>query len=320
MIRALAITGPTASGKTALSIALSERVNAEIICCDSMQIYKRMDVGTAKATQAERLAVPHHMLDILSPSEPYSVEAYRTGALEAARDISSRGRVPMFVGGTGLYIDALMRAPSQSVPESSPEYRERLLASVKSEEDAEVLWQRLMAVDPESAAAIHKNNLRRVIRALEIYETTGKTKSYFDALSKATSPDISVGMITLDFHNRENLYSRVNARVDAMMDGGLEMEVRALYSDGYLQPSSTASQAIGYKEMLAYIRGETALSEAVELIKLSTRRYAKRQLTWFRHETEAYRLYLDGEDGELRALADITEEALRAVNHALQKF
>lgn len=320
MINSLAITGPTASGKTAVSISLARALGAEIISCDSMQIYKEMDIGTAKATQSEREAVPHHMLDFLSPTESYSAEAYRTAALSVAKDISERMRLPMFVGGTGLYIDTVMRAPVTHVPESSREYREKILASLKTEEDIEALWQRLREIDPESAEIIHKNNIRRVIRAIEIYEETGKTKSYFDRLSRAESPDIRVGMITLDFHNRENLYMRVDLRVEEMLRGGLVDEVKSLYKRGLLPKGSTAAQAIGYKELISYIEGEATLDEAAELIKLSTRRYAKRQLTWFRHEADAYRLYVDTEDGVMREKEDIISEARLAAEGFIKKF
>jgi tRNA dimethylallyltransferase len=226
-----------------------------------------------------------------------------------AEDIVSRGGIPMLVGGTGLYVDALMRAPMTDVPESSREYRDNILAGIKTDADIDALWQRLYSVDPESAEAIHKNNVRRVIRALEIYETLGKTKSEIDRESRKASPDISIGMITLDFHDRENLYGRVDARVDIMMREGLLDEVSSLYGSDALSKGSTAAQAIGYKEIIRYLDGEISLAEAVELIKLGTRRYAKRQLTWFRHN-EAMRLYVDTEDGRMRDIGDILSEAL----------
>ena len=320
MLKAIAITGPTASGKTAISLALAKSLSAEIISCDSMQIYKGMNIGTAKATEAERSAVPHHMIDFLSPTEDYSAEEYRSSALKVAEQITERGALPLFVGGTGLYVDALMRAPMTAVPESSREYRDAVMENIKDEQDVIALWERLLRVDPESAEAIHRNNVRRVIRALEIYDKTGKTKSYFDKQSKLKSPDIEIGMITLDFHNRDTLYARVDARVDEMVREGLVDEVRSLYDSGLLTDKSTASQAIGYKEMLAYIRGEASLSAAVELIKLSTRRYAKRQLTWFRHEQGAYRLFVDREDGTLRSKDELLSESVGAANQFLKEF
>ena len=304
----LAITGPTASGKTALSLALAERLGAEIISIDSMQIYKDMDIGTAKATAEERARVRHHMIDFLSPDESYSAEDYRASAMDVLRDIESRGKLPLFVGGTGLYMDTIMRGSELTSPPSSDELKEKLLAISNTDEEREALWQRLYAVDPESAQKTHRNNVRRVIRALEIYELTGKTKTYFDNLTKAQTPDVTVGMITLDFHNRDNLYSRVDMRVDQMMDEGLLAEVSTLYTEGVLKKGTTAAQAIGYKEIISYIDGECTLDEAVEFLKLSTRRYAKRQLTWFRHNTDAKRLYIDREDGTMKNKDELLTE------------
>ena len=305
---ALALTGPTASGKTALSLSLAEKLGCEIISLDSMQIYKHMDIGTAKATADERARVPHHMIDFLSPSDSYSAEDYRADAMRALADIESRGRLPLFVGGTGLYMDTVIRGNELSSPPSSEELRERLLKSAVTDEEREALWQRLFEVDPESANKTHKNNVRRVVRALEIYELTGKTKTYFDELSRESAPDIEVGMITLDFHNRDNLYSRVDLRVDQMIDEGLLDEVRSLYDSGVLVENTTAAQAIGYKEIKLYLDGECSLDEAVELLKLSTRRYAKRQLTWFRHNKDARRLYIDREDGAMKSKDELLTE------------
>ncbi|MBQ8321193.1 MAG: tRNA (adenosine(37)-N6)-dimethylallyltransferase MiaA [Clostridia bacterium] len=309
MIKALAITGPTASGKTALSLNIAESFGCEIISCDSMQIYKGMDIGTAKATADEQSRVKHHLIDIVSPTENYSAESYRNDALMSAEQICDSGMVPLFVGGTGLYIDTVMRPASHASPESDPEYRERILAEIKTDKDKAALWSRLYSVDPASAEVIHQNNVKRVIRALEIYEKTGVPKSVLDKRALEGVADISVGMITLDFHDRENLYRRVDKRVDAMMEEGLYDEVLSLYNADLLREKSTAAQAIGYKEIISAIKGECTINEAKEMIKLATRRYAKRQLTWFRHESEAYRLYMDREDGSVRALKDILGEA-----------
>ena len=319
MIFAPAITGPTASGKTALSLYLAKALGCEIISCDSMQIYKRMDIGTAKATAEERAVCPHHMIDFLSPTESYSAEDYRARATEVAKDIFARGRMPLFVGGTGLYLDTVMRGGELMSPPSSEELRERLLANTLTEEGKEQLWQRLYEIDPESAEKTHKNNVRRVARAVEIYELTGKTKTYFDELSKQSRSEIDVGMITLDFHNRDNLYSRVDKRVDIMIDEGLVDEVRSLYTDGLLLPNTTAAQAIGYKEIVTYIEGKCTLDEAVELIKLSTRRYAKRQLTWFRHNENARRLYIDHDDGRAKSVDELKQEALEIANELIKE-
>ncbi len=308
-MRAIALTGPTASGKTALSIALAHALGCEIISLDSMQIYRGMDIGTAKATDAERAEIPHYMLDIVEPTDPFSAEDYRAAALECARDITSRGLSPLFVGGTGLYLDTLMRGSSPLSPPSDPVLRDRLMKEGETEEGRERLYSRLMAVDPDTARKTHKNNLRRVVRALEIYELTGLSKTYFDEASRVSSPDISVLHFTLDFSDRELLYSRVDLRVDEMIGEGLVDEARDLYTRGMLDGDSTAAQAIGYKELLPYIRGECDLDTAISLIKLSTRRYAKRQLTWFRHNADAIRILVD-RDGKIRKRDDLLSEIL----------
>ena len=309
MIFSLAITGPTASGKTALSLGLAQRLNAEIISCDSMQIYKGMDIGTAKATEEERAVAPHHLIDFLSPLEGYSAENYRADAIAVARDITSRGRLPLFVGGTGLYIDTVKRGIAPDSPESDPEYRDRILSSLKTDEDIDALWQRLREVDPESAEKIHKNNVKRVIRALEIYDKTGKPKSQLDKESLEVKGEVFVGMITIDFLDREKLYERVDRRVDIMMEEGLLSEVDALYKAGMLS-GGTASQAIGYKELVDYIEGRCSLSEAVDNLKLASRRYAKRQLTWFRHERDARVIYADRPDGSMKGAEELLCEAI----------
>ena len=307
-MHAIAITGPTASGKTSLGIATALELSGEIISCDSMQIYKEMTIGTAKPTEAERAAVPHHLIDFLSPDISYSADNYRAAAVAAAEDIISRGRLPIFVGGTGLYIDTVARA-AQEAPPSDPELRERILE--RSGGDADRLWQRLYEIDPASAEKTHKNNMKRVLRAIEIYEATGKPKSYFDEISLTAEPPIRISMITLDFHNRDLLYRRIDERVDIMLAAGLLEETRSLYERGYLAPDRTAAQAIGYKELLGYIEGSMSLDAAVDELKLASRRYAKRQLTWFRREN-AYRLYLDTEDGVMRERADVCAELFAA--------
>lgn len=319
MIRALALTGPTASGKTALSLDIAENLGCEIVSLDSMQIYKGMDIGTAKATESEKERVPHHMIDVISPRELYNTESYRRDALTAARDITARGKLPLFVGGTGLYIDTLMRAAPES-PESDAEISSRLMKEGDSEEGRERLYARLSEIDPESASKTHANNLRRVVRALEIYELTGKTKSYFDRLSREGAPDIAIEMITLDFHDRENLYRRVDGRVDMMIEEGLVDEVRALYESGELVPGTTAASAIGYKELLAYISGEGSLEDACDAIKLATRRYAKRQLTWFRHNKDAHRLFADTDEGEMKSYTQLSREALTLAKELSSKL
>ncbi len=309
MIKALAITGPTASGKTALSLYVAKELGCEIISCDSMQIYKEMNIGTAKATSEEQAQVSHYLIDIVPPTENYSAERYRTDATACAFDIVKRGKIPLFVGGTGLYIDTVIRGGVASSPESDKEYREGILAKIKTEEDKIALWERLKSVDPDSAEKTHCNNVKRVIRALEIYDKTGKTKTQLDRETKEFSPDIDVCMITLDFESRELLYDRVDRRVDIMMSEGLYNEVNSLYKRGLLPKGSTAREAIGYKEIISAIEGEKSLQEATEEIKLSSRRYAKRQLTWFRHEECAKSLVVD-KDGKMRDTEELVSSAV----------
>lgn len=318
-IKCAAIVGPTASGKTALGISLAKRFGAEIISCDSMQIYRGMDIGTAKATPRERSEVRHHLIDFLSPDESYSAEAYREDAISAISDIRSRRKLPIFVGGTGLYLDTLLRTQQGEVPPSDPAYRERILEGIGCDADITALWERLLSVDPESAEKIHKNNVKRVIRALEVYDKTGKPKAYWDKMSRECSSGIDMLLMTLDFHNRDLLYSRIDSRVDMMIHEGLCDEVRTLYEAGYLRGADTASAAIGYKEMLSYIKGECTKEAALESIKLATRRYAKRQLTWFRHERDAVTIFVDTEDGKLRELSDICSEAGAALENFLEE-
>ncbi len=310
MIRALALTGPTASGKTSISLGVAAALGCEIICLDSMQIYKRMDIGTAKATKEEQSLVPHHMLDFLSPTENFSAQAYKEMAMAAARDITSRGKIPLFVGGTGLYLSTLVRPDVEQAPESDPKYRRKLEENLSSEEKRIELWERLRQVDPMSAETVHYNNTRRVIRALEIFDATGKTKSYFDALTKKKNEELEVTHVTLDFHNRENLYSRINDRVDAMLEEGLFNEVKALYEDGLLGECTTASQAIGYKEMILVLRSLATMDEAVEILKQATRNYAKRQLTWFRTMDGAIPIFADDCDGNMKTAESILAECI----------
>lgn len=308
MIYAFAITGPTASGKTSLSLEIAKLYNCEIICLDSMQIYKKMDIGTAKATEEEQRQVKHHMLDFLSPAETFSAKAYKEMAMKCAIDISSSNKTPLFVGGTGLYLSTLIRPDCEEAPESKAEYREKIEKTLDSEEKKIALHKRLKSIDPEAAEQIHYNNTRRVIRALEIFDATGKTKTYFDKLSKAKNDKIEITHLTLDFHNRENLYDRVNKRVDQMIQLGLFVEVESLLKDGFLSKDSTAGQAIGYKEIVESILGKTSKEEAVDNIKQATRNYAKRQLTWFRNMNDTNTVYMDNPDGTMRTKDEILNE------------
>lgn len=304
-----AAVGPTASGKTAFSLALGRMLSAEIVCCDSMQVYREMDIGTAKPTAAEQAVLPHHMLDFLPPGAPYSAADYATDALACIEDILSRKKTPLLCGGTGLYLASLRRggAVSESPP-ADPALREELSARGATEEGRAALHRELAAVDPEAAAAIHPNNLRRVVRALEIYRLSGRTKSEWDALSKEgeTLPLLPFG---LRYQNREILAARIEKRIDAMLAEGLLDEVRRLEQNGVFTENSTAAQAIGYKEFLPYLRGECSLEDARATLILATRHYAKRQMTWFSADPTVYWLTVDRADGSLRTAEDLAEEA-----------
>ena len=304
-----AIVGPTASGKTALAIALARRLNGEILSCDSMQIYRHMDIGTAKPTAAERAAVPHHLCDFLDPGEPYSAAEYTTDAARVVREVISRGRVPIFCGGTGLYLAAARRGEmNESIPGETA-YRRELEALAKKEGGAAHLHSLLAEGDPESAAAIHQNNTRRVIRALEVLHATGIPKSEWDRRSREAEPALPILPFALSF-DRAHLYLRIEARVDAMIEQGLLDEVRQLYEKGLLAPNTTAGQAIGYKEFAAYLRGECTLEAAISDLKTATRRYAKRQLTWFAADPSVVWLTAEDKTGQIRPTDDLVAEII----------
>ena len=272
------ITGPTATGKTGLGIALARALNGEIVGADSMQIYRYMDIGTAKPTKAEMDGIAHHMVDCVSPFESYSVSRYVADASACIDDILARGRLPVIVGGTGLYIDSLL-----SGRDFAPEgVSLGLRAELSAEFDAcggENMLLKLAACDPESAARLHPNDRKRIIRALEIYRATGMTKSEYDRATRAVPPRYHAGIIALTFTDRQDLYDRIDRRVDVMLRQGLEQEVRSLLDMG-LGPQHTAMQAIGYKEMAAALTGGCSVSQAAEDIKRASRRYAKRQLSY----------------------------------------
>lgn len=274
MARILVIAGPTAVGKSALALELARRLDGEVISADSMQIYRGMDIGTAKATRAELESVVHHLIDIRDPSEEYSCAEYAADARKCIDDILSRGKVPIFCGGTGLYLrQALCEAPVASPP-SDHALREEL-----ERRSPEENYRELCECDPESAAVIHPNNVRRVIRALEIYRLSGIPKSRWDRETPSEDYRSDALLLCLTAP-REALYARIDRRVELMMEQGLYEEVASLHLD----PATTAGQAIGYKEMLGCFDGVLSKEEAVSQIRLASRRYAKRQLTWFRHQ------------------------------------
>ncbi len=278
--RVVCIVGPTASGKTALSVSLAAHFGGEVVSCDSMQIYREMDIGTAKPTRDEMREVPHHMLSVVDPSETYSAARYVKEAGEITDDILSRGKLPVIVGGTGLYVDCLVNGTDFAEYDGDTECR-RELFDLYEKHGAAYMHSMLRKVDPERAAQIHENNVKRVIRALEVYNMSGKTISAHDEESKKRPLRYDAVYIGLMYENRELLYDRINRRVDEMMEAGLETEVRKLLSSG-ISSDTTAMQAIGYKELVSYFEGKCTMDAAVENIKQASRRYAKRQMTWFR--------------------------------------
>lgn len=279
----LVVTGPTATGKTALSVELAKKLGGEIVSADSMQIYRGMDIGTAKVTKAEMQNIPHHMIDIADPSEDYSVSRYVEEADAAVRGILSRGRLPIVAGGTNLYIDSLIAGLDFAEKAEDAALRERLNKQY-DDMGGEAMLEHLRGFDPERAAKLHPGDKRRIVRAVEIYILTGETITRHDEETKKRPKRYDAVKIALTFADRAVLYDRINARVDKMVSDGLFDEVKGLLDSG-LSPESTSMQAIGYKEPAAYFRGEMSRDEAIELIKLSSRRYAKRQLTWLRRDT-----------------------------------
>lgn len=304
--RVFAVVGPTAVGKTSLAIELAKRLDGEVISCDSMQIYREMDIGTAKATIEERCGVPHHLIDILSPEESFSCADYAVLARKAIDDIVSRGKVPIFCGGTGLYLDSVIEIPSFTDTIRDEGLRAELEA-LAEQNGAEALHKILEEIDPESAEAIHANNVKRVIRAIEIFKTTGKKKSELDALSKEKPSAYDATVFFLTARDRDFLYSRIDSRVDQMIKVGLVSECRALFEKGIFDINSTASGAIGYKELLPYLKGEASLDECINQLKLSTRHYAKRQITWFKKKNY-HTIYIDEESPIEYALNVIREK------------
>ncbi len=282
--KVICIVGPTASGKTALSLEICEALGGEIVSADSMQIYKGMDIGTAKATAEERARAPHHMTDIVSPNENYSVARYVNEASAVIAEIAGRGKMPVIVGGTGLYVDSLMRGTGFAPEGGNEEIRRELLA-LAEEKGSEHVHSLLREADPERAAQIHPNNVKRVVRALEVYKLSGKTITEHDAETKKAESPYDALFLGIMFSDRERLYERINRRVDAMIEQGLVSEVAALLELG-VPREATAMQAIGYKELCGYLAGECSLDDAAESIKQATRRYAKRQMTWFKRNKD----------------------------------
>ena len=311
--RAVAVVGPTASGKSALGVALAQRLNGEIVSADSMQIYRGMDIGTAKITPDEARGIPHHMLSVADPTEDYSVARFVEEATACCRDIIARGRLPVIVGGTGLYVDSLISGRSFSDMAGDDSLR----LSLGEEYDrvgGEAMLEKLRLVDPERALKLSASDRRRIIRALEIYGLTGKTITEHDRESAAMPPAFDCAFIRLGFEDRSVLYERINSRVDAMIEAGLFGEVSSLLAAG-VPADSTAMQAIGYKEAARCLKGELSREEAAELIKLNSRRYAKRQITWFSRRAEALSISFSRKPDMSAAL----EEALAYIGQVFQE-
>jgi len=307
--KVVVVTGPTAAGKTGLGIALAQELNGEVVSADSMQVYRGMDIGTAKPAVAEMAGVRHHMLDIVDPHEVYSVARYAAEAAACADDILARGRLPIIVGGTGLYIDSLLSgryfAENCLADGDSGSLRGELLARY-DREGGEVLWRELGAVDPESAARLHPNDKKRVVRALEVFRLTGETITAHNLATRAVPPRYEALKIALTAADRGDLYRRIDRRVDVMMAEGLFAEVAGLIKGG-LSAESTAMQAIGYKEMVQAVSGVISVEEAVERVKQESRRYAKRQLSWLRRDASVRWIYWEKAPDFQEALQVSTE-------------
>ncbi len=274
----ICVAGPTASGKTALAVALAKEFNGEVVSCDSMQIYRRMDIGTAKPTPEEMAGIPHHMLDVAEPDEDFSVSRYCDMAAPIVDDIIARGRTAIIAGGTGLYMDSLIRG-NNFAPFPATGHRQRL-EGIWEKEGLEVLAKELAGIDPE-ALERSQNNPRRIIRALEVWHETGQTITSHNLKTQALPPRYDPVFLGLDFARREDLYRRIDLRVGLMLEQGLVEEIRSLLHSG-IPKDCTAMQAIGYKEFVAALEGRGSIEEAADQVRQSSRRYAKRQLTWFR--------------------------------------
>ena len=301
--KVIVLCGPTASGKTSLSIELAKRINGEIISCDSMQIYKDMDIGTAKPTEQEKQGIKHYLLDFLSPEVRYSVADYKKDAEKAIEEILKKRKVPIIVGGTGLYINSLIYNIEYKDSKIDIDYRNKLEKMVV-EKGLENLYEMAQKIDPEAMKNISHNDKKRIMRVLEIYNETGKTKTELEVESRKNEPKYNYIVFALDM-DRDKLYERINKRVDIMLKNGLIHEVEKLINTYKIMP--TAMQGLGYKEVVEYLKGNCTEEEMVEKIKMETRRYAKRQLTWFRKNKET--IWLNG-----------LEEADKNINTILEVY
>ena len=301
--KVVVIVGPTASGKTALSIELAKKLDGEIISSDSMQIYKDMDIGTAKVTKEEAQGIKHYLVDFVSPDQRYTVSDFKKDAGTAIKERLEKGKVPIVVGGTGLYVNSLIYGIEYQDMKIDEDYRNELMSRAEDPAELEKLWNEANDIDPEAMTKISKNDKKRIIRVLEIFKSTGKTKTEQEILSrqKGTEYDYKVFGISMD---RQKLYERINLRVDLMIEAGLEDEVRNLLNKYSEFP--TAMQGLGYKEVKEYFDGFLTRDEMIEKIKQESRRYAKRQLTWFRRNEDI--IWLDKDDGMEKNLETIIKE------------
>ena len=305
----ICIAGPTASGKTALAVELAKELNGEVVSCDSMQVYKRMDIGTAKPTAEEMQGIPHHMLDVAEAWEDFSVSRYCAQAAPIVDDIIARGRTAIIAGGTGLYMDSLIRG-NDFAPFPSTGVREALEKRAEAEGTQSLLAE-LAQVDPESAGRLHPSDRKRIIRALEVYRETGITITEHNRRTREVPPKYRPVWLGLDFSDRAALYRRIDRRVERMLEAGLLDEIRSLLESG-IPETCTAMQAIGYKEFLPVLRGERGLCDAAAEVCQSSRRYAKRQLTWFRRNPNMHWIARE-EDGA-------PDEIIRQARQILQEF
>ena len=305
----ICIAGPTASGKTALAVELAKELNGEVVSCDSMQVYKRMDIGTAKPTAEEMQGIPHHMLDVAQAWENFSVSRYCNQAAPIVDDIIAQGKTAIIAGGTGLYMDSLIRG-NNFAPFPSTGVREALEARAEAE-GIQPLLEELAQVDPESAGRLHPSDRKRIIRALEVYRETGITITEHNRRTREVPPKYRPVWLGLDFSDRAALYRRIDRRVERMLEAGLLDEIRSLLESG-IPETCTAMQAIGYKEFLPVLRGERGLCDAAAEVCQSSRRYAKRQLTWFRRNPNMHWIARE-EDGA-------PDEIIRQARQILQEF
>ena len=305
----ICIAGPTASGKTALAVELAKELNGEVVSCDSMQVYKRMDIGTAKPSAEEMQGIPHHMLDVAQAWEDFSVSRYCNQAAPIVDDIIAQGKTAIIAGGTGLYMDSLIRG-NNFAPFPSTGVREALEARAEAE-GIQPLLEELAQVDPESAGRLHPSDRKRIIRALEVYRETGITITEHNRRTREVPPKYHPVWLGLDFSDRAALYRRIDRRVERMLEAGLLDEIRSLLESG-IPETCTAMQAIGYKEFLPVLRGERGLCDAAAEVCQSSRRYAKRQLTWFRRNPNMHWIARE-EDGA-------PDEIIRQARQILQEF